>query len=133
MGKLIEKFLSNKWQYLRRKHQCSKKNENERVNRVLRFLRFCEQMGCENFKEIKPIHYQKYIEQELSKKSTETKRKHLLTLREFFKRAHIPIQINPNRNIKRTKEHKLEKLLQILNLDIKTLTKEQMKQIIKLL
>jgi hypothetical protein len=133
VGKLVEKFLSNKWRYLRRKHQCSLKNERERVNRVIKFLRFCERMGCEDFKEIKNIHYQRYVAEELSKKSTETKRKHLLTLREFFKRAHIPIQINPNRNIKRTKECKLEKLLQILNLDIKTLTKEQMKQILKLL
>ena len=133
MGKLIEKFLANKWQYLRRKHQCSLKNERERVNRVINFLRFCEKIGCETFKEIKPIHYQKYVEQVLSTKSTETKRKHLLTLREFFKRAHIPIQVNPNRNIRRTKEQKLERLLQIMNLDIKTLSKEQMKQILKLL
>jgi hypothetical protein len=133
VGKLVERFLRNKWQYLRRKHQCTPKNERERVNRVLRFLEFCEKMGCETFKEIKPIHYQKYVEQELSTKSTETKRKHLLTLREFFRRAHIPIQVNPNRNIRRTKEQKLEKLLQILNLDIKTLTKEQIKQILKLL
>jgi hypothetical protein len=133
VGKLTEKFLKNKWQYLRRKHQCSIKNERERVNRVLSFLKFCERMGCEEFKQIKPIHYQRYVEEILSKKSTETKRKHLLTLREFFKRAHIPIQVNPNRNIRRTKEQKLERLLQILNLDIKTLSKEQIKQILKLL
>ena len=133
MGKLTEKFLKNKWQYLRRKHQCSLKNERERVNRVIRFLRFCEKMGCEDFKEIKIIHYRRYVEEELSTKRTETKRKHLLTLREFFKRAHIPIQVNPNRNIRRTKEQKLERLLQIMNLDIKTLSKEQMKQILKLL
>ena len=133
MGKLIEKFLANKWQYLRRKHQCSLKNERERVNRVMNFLRFCEKLGCETFKEIKPIHYQKYVEQVLSTKSTETKRKHLLTLREFFKRAHIPIQVNPNRNVRRTKEQKLEKLLQILNIGKNNITKEQIKQILKLL
>jgi len=133
VGKLTEKFLKNKWQYLRRKHQCSLKNERERVNRVIRFLRFCEKMGCEDFKEIKIIHYRRYVEEELSTKSTETKRKHLLTLREFFKRAHIPIQVSTNRNIRRTKEQKLERLLQIMNLDIKTLSKEQMKQILKLL
>ena len=103
------------------------------MSRVVRFLRFCEKMGCESFKEIKPIHYQRYVEEELSTKSTETKRKHLLTLREFFKRAHIPIQVNPQRNVRRTKERKLDKLLQILNLDIKTLSKEQIKQILKLL
>jgi DNA-binding MurR/RpiR family transcriptional regulator len=133
MGKLIERFLTNKWRYLRRKHQCSLKNERERVNRVIKFLRFCERMGCEDFKEIKPIHYQKYIEQELSTKSTETKRKHLLTLREFFKRAHIPIQINPSRNVRRTKERKFERLLQILNIDKDKITKEQIRQILKLL
>jgi site-specific recombinase XerD len=133
VGKLTEKFLKNKWQYLRRKHQCSLKNEKERVNRVIKFLRFCERMGCEDFKEIKVIHYRRYVEEELSKKSTETKRKHLLTLREFFKRAHIPIKINPNRNIRRTKENKLEKLLQILNIGKDNITKEQIKQILKLL
>jgi pyruvate-formate lyase-activating enzyme len=133
VGKLTEKFLRNKWQYLRRKHQCTLKNERERVNRVLNFLKFCEKIGCEDFKQIKQIHYQRYAEEILSKKSTETKRKHLLTLREFFKRAHIPIQVNPNRNIRRTRERKFEKLMQILNLDIKTLSKDQIKQIMKLL
>jgi site-specific recombinase XerD len=133
VGKLIEKFLKHKWQYLRRKHQCSLKNERERVNRVLRFLKFCEQMGCEDFRDIKEIHYRRYVEEILSKKATETKRKHLLTLKEFFRRAHIPIQVNPNRNIRRTKERKLERLMQILNLDIKTLSRDQMKQILKLL
>ena len=133
VGKLTEKFLRNKWQYLRRKHQCSLKNERERVNRVLAFLRFCERMGCEDFKQIKPIHYQRYTEEILSKKSTETKRKHLLTLREFFRRAHIQIQVNPSRNIRRTKERKLERLMEILSLDIKTLSKDQIKQIMKLL
>jgi hypothetical protein len=90
-------------------------------------------MGCEDFRNIKEIHYRRYVEEILSKKSTETKRKHLLTLREFFKRAHIPIQVNPNRNIRRTRERKFERLMQILSLDIKTLTKEQIKQILKLL
>jgi site-specific recombinase XerD len=133
MGKLVEKFKKNPWQYLRRKHQCSPKNERERINRVLRFLEFCERMGCEDLKNIKPIHYQRYVEEILSKKSTETKRKHLLTLREFFKRAHIPIIVNPNRNIRRTKEQKLIKLLQILDLDKETLTEKKLKQILKLL
>jgi hypothetical protein len=133
VGKLAEKFLKNKWQYLRRKHQCTIKNEREKVNRVLNFLKFCEKMGCEDFRDIKKVHYDRYVLEVLNKKATETKRKHLLTLKEFFGRAHIQVQINPGRNIKRTKEYKLEKLLQILNLDIKTLTKEQVKQILRLL
>jgi site-specific recombinase XerD len=132
MGKLVNKFRKNPWQYLRRKHQCTKKNERERVNRVLRFLEFCEKMGCEDLRDIKEIHYKRYVEEILSKKSTETKRKHLLTLREFFKRAHLPIQINPNRNIRRTKEKKLEELLDILDLQKNKLTKEQIKKILKL-
>jgi site-specific recombinase XerD len=133
VGRLVEKFLRSKWRYLRRKHQCTKKNERERINRILRFLEFCERMGCEDFRDIKEIHYRRYVEEILSKKSTETKRKHLLTLREFFKRAYIPIQVNPNRNIKRTKEKKFEKLMQILSLDMKMLSKDQIKQILKLL
>ena len=134
MGKLIEKFEKNIWQYLRRKHQCTKKNERERIRRVIAFLKYCErEFGCKDFKEIKKVHYDKYVSEILNKKSSETKRKHLLTLREFFKRAHIPIEINPNRNVKRTKEQKLEKLLQIMNFNKRNLTKEQTKEILKLL
>jgi site-specific recombinase XerD len=133
MGKLVDKVRKNIWQYLRRKHQCSKKNERERVNRVLKFLEFCEKMGCEDLRDIKEIHYKRYIEEVLSKKSTETKRKHLLTLREFFKRAHLNIQVNPGRNIRRTKEKKLEKLLTILDLQKDKLSRKQIREILKLL
>jgi site-specific recombinase XerD len=125
--------MKNPWQYLRRKHQCSRKNEKERINRVLRFLEFCEKMGCEDLRNIKETHYKRYVEEILAKKSTETKRKHLLTLREFFKRAHLPISVNPNRNIRRTKEKKLKELLNILDLEQDKLTKEQIKKILKLL
>jgi len=66
----------------------------------------------------------------LNAKSTSTKRKYLLALREFFQRAHLEIPVNVTSNIARTKEKKLLEILDILQIDI---SEQQKNEILKLL
>jgi site-specific recombinase XerD len=131
MGKLVEKILERQERFLRKKHQYSKKSHQERLQKLLKFLRFCEKEGVKNIRDIKAEHYSKFVKEFLSQKSTETKRKYLLVLREFFRRAQLPIRVNVSRNIRETKEKKMRKLLEILK-DCK-LTERQMREIMKLL
>jgi site-specific recombinase XerD len=131
MGQLAQKILERPERFLRKKHQYSKKSHRERLQKLLKFARFCEKQGVESIRDIKPEHYAKFVKEVLGQKSTETKRKYLLVLREFFRRAQLPIRVNVSRNIKETKEKKMRKLLEILE-DCK-LTERQMREIMKLL
>jgi site-specific recombinase XerD len=131
MGKLVEKILEREERFLRKKHQYSKQSHRERLQKLLKFIKFCEAKGVRDLREIKPEHYSAFVKEFLSSKSTETRRKYLLVLREFFKRAQLPIRVNVSRNIKETKEKKLQKLLEILQ-DCK-LTEKQLREIYKLL
>jgi site-specific recombinase XerD len=131
MGQLVQKILERPERFLRKKHQYSKKSQRERLQKLLKFIRFCEQKGVKELREIKPEHYSAFVKEFLSQKSTETRRKYLLVLREFFRRAQLPIRVNVSRNIKETKEKKMKKLLEILK-DYK-LTERQMREIMKLL
>jgi DNA gyrase/topoisomerase IV subunit A len=87
----------------------------------------------ENIRDIKPEHYAKFVKEVLNSKSTETKRKYLLVLREFFKRAQLPIRVNVSRNVKETKEKKMRKLLEILKDCNCNMTEKQIREIYKLL
>jgi len=131
MGKLVEKVLERPERFLRKKHQYSKKSHQERLQKLLKFIKFCERQGVENIRDIKPEHYARFVREVLSQKSTETKRKYLLVLREFFRRAQLNIRVNVSRNIKETKEKKMRKLLEILG-DCK-LNERQLREIYKLL
>jgi site-specific recombinase XerD len=131
MGKLVEKILERQERFLRKKHQYSKRSHQERLQKLLKFIRFCEKEGVESIRDIKQEHYAKFVNKVLNQKSTETKRKYLLVLREFFRRAQLPIRVNISRNIRQTKEKKMRKLLEILK-DCK-LTEKQMREIMKLL
>jgi site-specific recombinase XerD len=131
MGQLAQKILEKPERFLRKKHQYSKKSHRERLQKLLKFIRFCEQKGVKDLRDIKPEHYSAFVKEFLSQRSTETRRKYLLVLREFFRRAQLPIRVNVSRNIKETKEKKIRKLLEILE-DCK-LTERQMKEIMKLL
>ena len=131
MGKLVEKILERPERFLRKKHQYSKKSHQERLQKLLKFARFCEREGVENIRDIKPEHYARFVKEFLNQKSTETKRKYLLVLREFFRRAQLHIKVNISRNIRETKEKKMRKLLEILKNC--TLNEKQMREIMKLL
>jgi len=130
MGKLVDEYNKNLRIYLRKKSDASKKSENQRKNKVLAFLRYCETKGIKRIQDITESHYRSFVSEYLVNKSTETKRKYLLSLNEFFTRAHLNIKINVQNNINRTKEKKLTKLLNILNVNA---TEQQKDEILKLL
>jgi len=130
MGKLVDEYNKNLRIYLRKKSDASKKSENQRKNKVLAFLRYCEEKRIERIENISESNYRSFVSEYLNDKSTETKRKYLLALNEFFTRAHLNIVINTKNNISRTKEKKLTKLLHILNVNA---TEQQKDEILKLL
>jgi site-specific recombinase XerD len=133
MGALTREFEQYKRLYLRYKHQFSKESNRRRENRIKTFLRFCEDLGVKRIKDIKEEHYRQFIAEVLNNKATETKRKYLLALKEFFQRAHLPIRVNITKNISRTKEKKLIKLLQVLDIKLEDLEFEKVQELLKIL
>jgi site-specific recombinase XerD len=133
MGALTDEYLKYIRLYLKKKHQYSKASENRRKQKVLKFLAFCEKQGIKRIKDIEEKHFRQFVAEELNNLAIETKRKYLLALKEFFERAHLSIKVNPSRNIKRTKEKKLIKLLSILGIDIQSLEYEKIQKLLKLL
>ena len=130
---LIEEFDQYKRLYLRYKHQYSKDSNRRREQKIKAFLKFCAKHGVRRVKDIKEEHYRLFVSEVLNAKSVETKRKYLLALREFFQRAHLPIMVNVQKNISRTKEKKLLKLLQVLDIKLEDLPYEKIQELIKIL
>jgi len=127
---LTNEYLSKLRLYLQKKTDKSKKSQNDRKNKVITFLKYCEKQNVKSIKNINETHYRSFVSEYLNNKSTETKRKYLLALNEFFTRAHLNIKINVQNNVNRTKEKKLIKLLRILNVNA---TEQQKYEILKLL
>jgi len=130
---LIKEFEQYKRLYLRYKHQYSKDSNRRREQKIKAFLKFCAKHGVRRVKDIKEEHYRLFVSEVLNAKSVETKRKYLLALREFFQRAHLPIMVNVQKNISRTKEKKLLKLLQVLDIKLEDLPYEKIQELIKIL
>lgn len=133
MSRLIDEFEKKRRIYVENRRQYSKKSNLERVQKIRKFLEFCEKLRVERIKNINQSHYRQFVSDVLNTKSTETKRKYLYALKEFFERAHLPITVNPPANINRTKEKKLLKLLKILDISEDNITQEQKEEILKLL
>jgi site-specific recombinase XerD len=130
---LIKEFEQYKRLYLRYKHQFSKDSNKRREQRVRVFLIFCAQKGVKRIKDIKEEHYRLFVSEVLNTKAPETKRKYLLALKEFFERAHLPIKVNVSKNIQRTKEKKLLKILEILGIKLEDLEYEKVQKLLELL
>lgn len=131
---LIQELERYERVYLKYKHQFSKDSYKRRKQKIKVFLRFCgRKFGVRRIKDIKEEHYRQFVAEVLNSMATETKRKYLLVLREFFNRAHLGIRVNVSGNIQRTKEKKLMKLLGILGIDLKSLPYEKTQEILKLL
>jgi len=130
MPSLTSEYLNNLKVYLRKKTNVTKKSENERKSHVLKFLRYCETQGVKKIHDITNDQYRSFVSMYLNAKSTSTKRKYLLALREFFQRAHLEIPVNVTSNIARTKQKKLLEILDILQIDI---SEQQKNEILKLL
>jgi site-specific recombinase XerD len=133
MGKLVDEYNKNLRIYLRKKSNVLKKSENDRKNKIINFLKFCESQNVKSIKDITNDNYRSFVNTVLASKSTETKRKYLLSLREFFARAHLNIVINTKNNISRTKEKKLSKILNILNINDNDINQQQKNAILSLL
>ena len=133
MSRLINEFEKKRRIYVANKRQYSKKSNLERIQKIRKFLLFCEKLGVERIKDINQSHYRQFISEVLNTKSTETKRKYLYSLREFFERTHLLIIVNPTSNVNRTKEKKLLKLLKILDISEDNITQKQKEEILKLL
>ena len=115
---IVDEYERNLRKYLVRKHQYSKKSENDRKNRVIKFLKFCAKRGRKSIKEISQVDFDRFMD-EIKGLSVETRRKYRLVLHEFFSRAHLNINVNVQKATKREKLKKFEKLRQILkNCDI---------------
>ncbi len=130
---LVKEFLDNKRRYLQHKHQFSAKSEKDRQAKIAKFLQFCEAQGVDKIKNITQREFDMFAEQELSSKSTETKRKYLCAVLGFSKRGHLQVAINIPKSISRTKKNKLLKLVKILGLDINEISENQQAQILRLL
>jgi site-specific recombinase XerD len=130
---LIKEFEQYKRLYLRYKYQFSKDSNKRREQRVRVFLIFCAQKGVKRIKDIKEEHYRLFVSEVLNTKAPETKRKYLLALKEFFERAHLPIKVNVSKNIQRTKEKKLLKILEILGIKLEDLEYEKVQKLLELL
>ncbi len=114
MCELVKEYERNLRKYLRHKHQYSIKSEKDRKNRVVKFLRFCCSRGVRSIKDINKSDFDNFMQLELAKYSTETRRKYRLALREFFNRAHLSIRVNVQRSTRREKLKKFEHLREIL-------------------
>jgi site-specific recombinase XerD len=130
---LLREFEQYKRLYLRYKHQYSKNSNQRREQKIRIFLRFCAGKGVRKIRDIKEEHFRLFVAEFLNQRSIETKRKYLLVLREFFQRAHLPILVNVQKNISRTKEKKLLKLLETLEIRLEDLGYEKIQKLLKLL
>jgi len=131
MSTLTNEYLNNLKVYLRKKTNVTKKSENERKSHVLKFLKYCETLGVKKIHDITNDHYRSFVSIHLNSKSTSTKRKYLLALREFFQRAHLKIPVNVTSSIARTKQKKLLKIIDILQID--NISEQKKNEILKLL
>ncbi len=111
--RIVDEYEKNLRKYLVRKHQYSKKSENDRKNRVIKFLKFCSTRGKKTIKDIEQADFDRFMD-EIKDLSTETRRKYRLALREFFTRAHLNIRVNVQKATRLEKEKKFERLKEIL-------------------
>ncbi len=121
MGKLVYNFGHNKRKYTRIKHQFLPKSGAEKINKITKFLQFCESQQVQKIKDIKQKHYDQFMQKFSEKKlSDETIRKYAAAEKEFITRAHLEIQINPGKAYRTKQQKKLNKIMTVIteNIDI---------------
>jgi len=126
---LVDEFIRNKRKYVRYKHQVNEKSNDERVQKVIKFLQFCCRQGVKRIKNINKGNYDDFMRFLSNNRSLETQRKYRLALSEFVERASLGFKIV--KNVDRQKEKKLNKILQILN--VSDISKEQKSEILKII
>ena len=108
---LIDELMKNKRKYIVYKHQFSDKSNDERVQKIIKFLQFCCLKGTKHIKDINKAVYDDFM-RSISDKSLETQRKYRLAVSEFAERARLNFKIA--KNVDRQKEKKFFKLKTIL-------------------
>ena len=113
MGKLTYDFSQNRRKYFVQRHQFSEKSNQERKNRIIKFLRFCESKQIKKISDIRQKHYDQFLQ--TMNISDETVRKYAIVIKEFCARAHLDdIRINPTVAKKRKISKKTDSIIQIM-------------------
>jgi site-specific recombinase XerC len=104
MGELLEAFGRNPFRFLRKKHLISKTTEKRKIRRLTEFLEFCEKEGRRKFTQIQQKDWTNFCRHKRNQGlGDESMRQYALVVREFARRAHINLKVNPN-NFKRRRK-----------------------------
>lgn len=109
---LIDEFLKNRRKYVTYKHQFSKKSNNERIQRIIKFLQFCCSRNVKRIKDIQKSDYDEFLRHLSYSHASETVRKYKLAISELVNRANLDFEVA--KNIDKQKEKKFFKLKKIL-------------------
>jgi site-specific recombinase XerC len=97
MGQLLEAFLKNPFRFVRKKYLISRTTERRKVRRLTEFLEFCESQGRRKFTQIKQKDWTNFCRLKRNEGlGDESMRQYALIVREFARRAHIDLRVNPN-------------------------------------
>ena len=104
MGQLLEAFLKNPFRFVRKKYLISRTTERRKIRRLTEFLEFCESQGRRKFTQIKQKDWTNFCRLKRNEGlGDESMRQYALVVREFARRAHINLKVNPN-NFKRRRK-----------------------------
>ena len=97
MGELLEAFGRNPFRFLRKKYLISRTTERRKIRRLTEFLEFCESQGRRKFTQIKQKDWTNFCRLKRNEGlCDESMRQYALVVREFARRAHIDLRVNPN-------------------------------------
>jgi site-specific recombinase XerC len=97
MGELLESFNRNPFRLLRKKRQISRETERRKLNRLRDFLEFCERQGRRKFTQIQQKDWTNFCRHKRQQGlGDESMRQYALVVREFARRAHIDLRVNPS-------------------------------------
>ena len=109
MGQLVRALSEKPFRFLRKKHLISKETERKKLRMLRRFLEFCEEEGRRKFSQIQQKDWTNFCRYMRNQRiSDETMRKYALVVREFARRAHIDLRVNPN-NFRKRKNKQRQK------------------------
>ena len=109
---LVDEFLRNKRKYVVYKHQYSRKSNNERTQKIIKFLQFCCLGGVKCIRDIQKSNYDEFLRHLNYSYSLETIRKYKLALSEFANRAKLDFKVV--KNVDKQKKRKFLKLKETL-------------------
>jgi site-specific recombinase XerC len=101
---LLESFNRNPFRFLKKKYLITRETERRKIRRLQEFLKFCEKEGRQKFSQIKQKDWTNFCRLKRNEGlGDESMRQYALVVREFARRAHINLKVNPN-NFKRRRK-----------------------------